>query len=465
MNQPSPTPWRAEWRTQLALALPLAAWHAGQTLMGAVDTAVVGRLGAAEIAAVGLGNAIFMGAFIMSMGVMMGLDPLISQALGAKQHARASQLVWHGGVLALLLTVLLLPLLFSTGALLRWAGIEDATAALTHQYVVWRTPGMWPALASVGCRALLQARHITRPLVTGMVAANVANALLDVLLVFGGAALPEGFGVFCAVPAYGVVGAAWASTVCTALQLGWMMLAMARAPDHGQARQQRRPSVAEIWAVVKVGLPLGLQMGAEMGVFSLVSILAGRLSTNAAAAHQIAIQVASISFCVALGASSAGSVRVGQAVGAQDHAAVRLRGLMAFAFGASFMGLMAVFYAVFPGFFARLLTSDETVVAVAVPLLRVAAVFQLADGTQAVGAGVLRGAGDTRFLGLANLVGHYAIGLPVALWLGFLQGHGITGLWWGLCTGLFAVALALAIRFWVISGKPIARLEHTPVHH
>ena len=119
----------------------LAAWHAGQTLMGAVDTAVVGRLGAAEIAAVGLGNAIFMGAFIMSMGVMMGLDPLISQALGAKQHARASQLVWHGGVLALLLTVLLMPLLFSTGALLRWAGIEDATAALTHNYVVWRTPG------------------------------------------------------------------------------------------------------------------------------------------------------------------------------------------------------------------------------------------------------------------------------------------------------------------------------------
>lgn len=455
---PTNSSWRAEGRLQLGLALPLAAWHAGQTLMGAVDTAVVGRLGAAEIAAVGLGNAIFMGAFILSMGVMMGLDPLISQALGAGDKARGRLLVWHGGVLSLLLTVLFLPLLVNAGPLLLWAGVEDATAQLTHQYVLYRIPGLWPALASVGCRALLQSLHVTRPLVVGMVVANVANLLLDIVLVFGGAALPAWVGPLSSVPALGVVGAAWASSVCTVLQLGWMVWAIAALPRDTPPPGSRWPDARGLWAVIKVGLPLGLQMGAEMGVFSLVSVLAGRLSTNAAAAHQIAIQVASISFCVALGASSAGSVRVGQAVGAQDHAAVRMRGAVAFIFGAMVMGSMAVLYALFPSFFARLLTSDESVVAVTVPLFYVAAVFQLADGTQAVGAGVLRGAGDTRFLGLANLVGHYAVGLPVALWLGFTLEWGITGLWWGLCTGLFAVAVALATRFWFISGRPIARL-------
>jgi MATE family multidrug resistance protein len=177
------------------------------------------------------------------------------------------------------------------------------------------------------------------------------------------------------------------------------------------------------------------------------------------AAHQIAIAWASLTFTVAVGVGNAGSVRVGWAVGAGDGAGVRRAGLAAFGVGAAVMALPALGFLLAPGALSRAMTDDPAVVAQAAPLLVVAAVFQLSDGIQGVGAGVLRGAGDTRFTFAANLVGHWLVGLPVALWLGPWRGGGVTGLWWGLCAGLTAVAVALLGRFAVVSSRPIAPLE------
>ena len=158
----------------------------------------------------------------------------------------------------------------------------------------------------------------------------------------------------------------------------------------------------------------------------------------------------------------AGTVRVGWAIGARDTPAARRAGLTAFAGGAGIMSIAALCFWLLPGALARMLSDQPDVIAASLPLLAVCAVFQLSDGIQGVGAGVLRGAGDTRFAFLANLVGHYAIGLPVAIVLGLRLGHGVIGLWWGLCAGLTAVAMALLTRFLRLSAREIAPLEAHP---
>jgi MATE family multidrug resistance protein len=207
-----------------------------------------------------------------------------------------------------------------------------------------------------------------------------------------------------------------------------------------------------------LGLPIGLQYGAEVAVFSLVGVLAGRMGQQSLAAHQITLTLASFTFCGAVGIAQAGSVRVGWAVGAREPGGPRLAGLATLAVGGAYMALMALGLWLFPEALAGLFTDGPDLVAASVPVLMVAAVFQLSDGAQAVGVGILRGAGETRFPFLANLIGHYLIGLPVAIAIGLFWGGGITGLWWGLCAGLTAVAAALLTRFWRLTGRPIVPL-------
>ena len=207
----------------------------------------------------------------------------------------------------------------------------------------------------------------------------------------------------------------------------------------------------------QVGAPIALHMAAEVGLFALVGFLAGRLGRVSLGAHQIAIALASTSFTFAVGIGSAGAVRVGWAVGAHDTPAARRAGLVAFGTRAGVMALSALVFFLFPSQLARLMTSEPEVGRAAAALLAVAAVFQISDGIQAVGAGVLRGAGDTRFTFAANMVGHWLVGLPVAVVLG-LAGRGVLGLWWGLCAGLSVVAAALLVRFLRLSAQPIAPL-------
>jgi len=214
----------------------------------------------------------------------------------------------------------------------------------------------------------------------------------------------------------------------------------------------------EVASAFRLGLPVGLQMGAEVGIFVLVGILAARLGALQLAAHQLVLGLISFTFTAALGVGAAGSVRVGVAVGARDARATRIAGHAAFLGGAGLMLLPALAFALIPRAVARLITDQPDVLAAAIPLFLIAAVFQMSDGTQGVGAGVLRGAGDTKFPFYANLLGYWAIGLPVALWLGFHLGLGITGLWWGLCAGLTIVAILLFMRF-----EKLSRTEITPL--
>jgi MATE family multidrug resistance protein len=264
------------------------------------------------------------------------------------------------------------------------------------------------------------------------------------------------------LPALGVPGAAIATTLCTILQVTIVALAIRGVEVPGFTRGHRRFDVGEFRAALRVGVPIGLQMFAEVGVFALVGLLVGKLGTTELAAHQISLTLASFSFTLAVGVASAGSVRVGRAIGAGDGPGTRRAGITALIGGGAMMMLWSLVFVLFPAALASILTEDAAVIRAAVPLLLVAAVFQVSDGLQAVGAGVLRGAGDTRFPFLANVFGHYAVGLPVGMALGMWLGQGVIGLWWGLCTGLTAVAATLTVRFLRLSRKTIRPLAVPP---
>ncbi len=447
----------AEIGPLVRLALPLAVAQGGQALMGVVDTAVVGRAGALPLAGTGLGNVLFIALAIFGMGVMHGLDPLVSQAVGAGDGARARRVLWQGNWLAAGLAVALaVPFALAPG-LLEPLGIEPAVAREAGRYLLWRLPGLPFFLAFFAGRAYLQAQGSARPMVVATAVANLVNVPLDVLFVFGGAALPVWAWPLGEIPAMGAAGAAAATSLVSALQLSILARAVRAVPVPG-GRVPRRPDARQIAGALRIGLPIGLHMGAEVGIFALVGFLAARLGEIPLAAHQLAISIASLTFTVAVGFGNAGSVRVGWAVGRRDREGARSAGLAAFGAGTAFMSLAALVLFLFPGAIARLMTDDGGVVAAAVPLLRVAAVFQISDGIQGVGAGVLRGAGETRFTFAANMAGHWALGFPAAVLLGFTLGGGVTGLWWGFVLGLSAVGAALLVRFLRVSSREIAPL-------
>ena len=456
-SAPLPTR-REEFRALWTLALPIAIAQGGQSLMSFVDTAVVGRAGTQALAAVGLSSAVFFALSSFAIGMMLGVDPLVSQAFGANNAPRARALLWQGSYLAVGVgTVLAVPLVV-VPRVLPFFGVDFAELPEVRDYLTWRAPSLPLLLLFITTRAYLQATGRPRPLVVATVIANLLNLGANILFVFGGEGLPAWCGPLRLMPALGVKGSALATLLACVVQ--WAIVAWAvRLTQGAGSRAWVRPVRADMLQALRVGMPIGLHIAAEVGVFSLAGVLARWLGPESMSAHQIAISYASLSFSVAMGIGNAGSVRVGWAVGARNTPQARMSGLMAFATGAGFMSLCALVFAFFPEPLARFMGTPSEVIPLLVPVLMVGAVFQISDGIQGVGAGVLRGAGETRFTFLANVVGHYLVGLPVALLLGFGLKLGVVGLWWGLCAGLTAVALALFWRFERQSAGTLRPLE------
>jgi MATE family multidrug resistance protein len=269
-----------------------------------------------------------------------------------------------------------------------------------------------------------------------MLAGTVINAGLDLALIFGLPALH--------VPALGVIGAALATTCVQAATVVLYALAV-RTLDRGQPRP--RSTTADFAAIVKYGGPVAGQLFAEVGLFTILTVLAGRLGRVPAAAHSVALNLCSFTYSAAVGIASATCVRVGRAAGAADLALARKRGVHGMAAGLAAMASCAAIFVAVPHAIASLFSRDPSVVAATIPLLQIAAVFQLSDGAQAIAAGALRGLGNTHATLVGNLLGHYLVGLPISLALAFGASLGAPGLWWGLSGGLTATALYLVVRF------------------
>lgn len=456
---------KTELRRLVALAAPLAVLQIAMSALGVVGMAVVGELGvhpelgldaAVEQGAVGLGNTLFFAVAVLGMGVVFGFDPLISQAVGAGEDENARRLTWQAGYMALGAALVLMVLMVVVFFLLPSTALEPQTAEATGRYLLWRAPSLLPFLVSAAARAYLQSIGRTRPLIVAAVVANLVNIPLSLALVLGDAGLARMGIPPMGLPALGASGAALSASVSLAV-MGLLLLHATSKVGHFA---KAKPDGVVLRRGLSLGAPLSLQLGAEVGAFALVSYFAGTLGAAVLAAHHIALSLASIPFQISIALGAAAAVRVGVVIGeGKDPTAPRRAGYAAIGLGALLSCIAGTLFATMPGSFASLLATDADVLQAAASLIVIAAAFQLVDGAQAITAGALRGAGDTRATMLANIAGHYGIGLPIGLTWCFMYDGGAPALWWGLSAGLAVVSVLLVARFhWVSGGDRLARV-------
>ena len=442
---------RREMRPTVALAAPVVIAEVGWVAMQIVDIAMVGRLGPEAIGAVGVGSALLLAFGVFGMGLLLGLDTLVSQAFGARDRAACDGWLRHGVFLALVLTVPIVLLARIVGSRLDVWGFDPRVLALVRPYfaiVTWSLPLL---LLYAAFRRYLQALSVVAPIMIALVAANVVNAAANWVLIFGR----------LGAPALGVDGAGWA----TCLARACMVIVLAAAV----ARRGVRPwtltagvRIAGLRRILGLGWPAATQVTLEYGAFAAVTMLAGRLEPSTLAAHQIVANLAGLTYMVPLGVASAGAVRVGHAVGRRDAAGASGAGWTAIALGAGFMASAAAAFLAAPRALLGIFTIDGRVVEAGLTLIVVVALFQIFDGLQGVATGALRGLGDTRTPMLLNLAGHWLIGLPVGCLLCFRIGWGVVGLWIGISTGLVLVGSLVTAIWWRRSRALAAALADLP---
>lgn len=432
----------------LALALPVVIAELGWVSMQIVDTLIVGRLGADAIGAVGLASSLFIAAAVFAMGLLLGLDPLVAQSFGAGRIDECHHWLIAGVWLALLASMPIMAAVYGINASLSLWGLPAGVLALAQPYLHVLNPSIPPLLLYVAFRRYLQAMNIVRPVTLTLVAANVVNATANWILIFGH------FGA----PVLGVRGSAFATLSARILMAAILFAVILYHERRMSPRLWSTPMALDMLRVrrlFELGLPAAGQMVLEVGVFATASALAARVSANALAAHQIALNMAALTFMVPYGLSSAAAVRVGQAIGRRDPVGAIHAGWTAIAIGVAFMATAATVFLAMPGTLMRAFTADAAVIATGIALLFVAAVFQLFDGVQGVTTGALRGLGDTRTAMLWNLGAHWAVGLPLGYLLCFRLGYGVVGLWWGLSTGLIICGVGL-LAAWRRQGTRLA---------
>jgi MATE family multidrug resistance protein len=449
---------RAELSATLKLAVPLALAQLSTFFMGMVDTACVGHYSAEALAAVAIGNSIHWGFASFGMGVSLALDPLIAQAVGAKEHGEAWNWLRLGARAAIAVGIPLVALELLLAANLHVFGIQASLANLTFDYTLFRAPSMIIALLFFVARSYLQAHEVTRPILVAALIANVVNAVSDVILVFGDEVLVDLGLPAMGLEGHGALGVGATTFVSSCVMAGIVAYWCLRLRPDQRAKHPRSGTRT----ILRLGVPLALQTGAESALFTITSIAVGALGTVVAGAHQVALSFAAFAFMFALGVASATAVRVGHAVGAQVSGGVRRAGLAGGMIGMVFMGSFAIPFIFVPEHLVVLLTDEPQVIILGADLLIYAACFALFDGLQVVMAGALRGAGDIRVPFLMTTACYWLCGIPLALYLGFGTDLGVHGLWMGIVAGLVCAAFALTARFAWLSARPIGRVEERP---
>jgi multidrug resistance protein, MATE family len=430
-----------ELRPMLRLAVPVVLAEMGWFAMSIVDTVMVGPLGPSAIGAVGTGSILFMTLMAFGFGTLLALDTFVSQNFGAGRIDECHRWLFAGLQLAAVLSMVLMGVALLGVLSLPWFGFHpDLLPELTAytELLVWSTP---PLLAYVVCRRYLQAMNLVRPVMIALVAANVMNVFVNWVLIYG----------HLGAPAMGVAGAAWAtvaSRVALAGSLFGVIVYQERQRPSGLHDVSFVWDGPRAWQLFRLGWPAAMQITLEVGVFAAASALAGRIAPLAAAANQVVLNIAGFIFMIPLGLGSAAAVRVGQAIGRRDIAGMRRAGWTALGIASTVMVLSAVMFFAIPETLIRIYSSDPSVIELGVVLLFICSVFQLFDGLQTVTTGALRGLGDTRTPMVFNLIGHWAIGLPVGYALCFSYGWGVAGLWTGLSIGLILIGASLLLVWW-----------------
>jgi multidrug resistance protein, MATE family len=436
----------------LALAWPLILTNIAQILINATDVYLLAKLGPDALAASAMGSGLVVAMMLFGIGLVLASSPMIASEMGRRRNSvrdvrrTVRQAMWA----AVSITLPLWALLWFTGPLMQIAGQPARLANDTGIFVRALQWEILPALLTVVLRSFIAA--LERPIWTLIVGIGgvLVNALVNWSLIFGH------FGF----PPLGLRGAGIGSSLTSLAVFGAMVLVVTR-----QRHFRRYHLLGRFWradwprfrAIWRLGLPISLGLGFEATVFAAAVFLMGYISTAAVAANAVAFQVVSMTFMVPMGIAQAATVRVGLAYGRRDVTGVGQAGWCAYAIGVGFMAVMGMVIAAFPrplaGLFLDAARPDNApVLDMAVGFLGIAAIFQIVDGAQVVGTGMLRGLHDTRVPMIFSFVGYWGIGIGVGALLAFKVGMGGVGIWIGLTVGLAIVAILLLAR-WSARGR------------
>lgn len=435
-----------EARALLRLGLPLVGGNLAQVAMQITDTVLLGWYSVEALAAVALAGTTFFTLLVVGSGFAWAVMPLAAAASANGDDAEVRRVTRMGIWLSVLFGAAVMPLMWFSGPLLGALGQDPALAGMTGAYLRIAGWGVFPTLVLMVLRSYLAAQEHTQVVLWITVAGAVLNGVLAWALIFGRMGAPE-------------MGLAGAAVAILAVQVVTMILAGLYAALLPAFRHQQlfvrfwRPDWGAFAAVFRLGWPIGLTALAENGLFAATALMVGWVGTRELAAHAIALQIASATFMFHLGLSNAATVRVGQAFGRSDPARLRLVAGTATGLSLCFALLTVALFLGFPqvliGLFLNAADPEApAIVAIGITLLAVAALFQLADASQVMALGLLRGVQDTRVPMVMAAVSYWLVGIPASYAMGFPLGMGAPGIWLGLVVGLVLAGAFMMTRFW-----------------
>lgn len=434
---------RKELAATLKLAWPIMGAQMAYLSMSFVDNLMVARLGTVPLAALALASTLYLFLLVFNIGVIMALRPLIGNAFGAQNHDEIQNVTQHGIWVTVGLSLFTMGIFRLSPWIFSALGQEKDLIPLAQIYlnaVAWGIPG---ALGYFCLRQFSESISKSMPsLVVGILGA-LLNIPVNYVLIFGK----------LGVPRLGVQGAGIGTSIVSWSMLIAMIIYIRLSPilrNYQISNRLFQIHWAQIKKILFLGVPLSAARISEVGFVVTVTWLAGTFGALSLAAHQISLRTAAFTFMMPLGLSMATSVRVAQAIGRKDWESASLVGWVGISLSAAIMSGPGILFLTAPKLVIAMFTSEPVLVSATIPLVRIAGIFQIFDGLQALGIGALQGLKDTRIPFVATLISYWAIGFPFGYWLAFQQGMGVTGLWFAMVLGLALAALLHAIRFYFL---------------
>lgn len=450
-----------EFRNNLTLAYPVILGMLGHTITGIVDNIMVGKLGAAELAAASLGNSMVFVAMSVGIGFSTAITPLVAEGDAEKNIGKVRSVFHHGLFMCAILGLFLFGAVWFAKPLMLLMGQPEDVVVLAGPYVDWVAFSLIPMVIFQGYKQFADGLSLTKYSMYAVIASNIINIIFNYLLIYGIWIFPE----------MGIVGAALGTVISRIFLVVYMHYILS-------AKNALKPYFSEfsfsqikktmLKKITALGVPSSMQMLFEVALFTAAIWLSGVLGKSSQAANQIALSLASLTFMVAMGLSVAAMIRVGNQKGLQDYKHLRVVArsifLLAIILEIIFALLFVALHQILPHFFLNmedtaLLAENTEVIEIAATLLLVAAVFQLTDGIQVVVLGALRGLQDVKIPTIITFIAYWVIGFPISYYLGLHTDLKATGIWIGLLAGLTAAAIFLYLRFNYLTNKMISHPE------
>jgi MATE family multidrug resistance protein len=440
------TQYRSHIRPNFLLAYPVMLSMLGQVMTGVADSVMVGWTGAVPLAASSFANIFFSIPLFFGIGVSYAITPLVAQAEGARDDHQIIDTLKNGSLINLLTGFILVALIFSIEPFMHAMGQPDDVVTLAIPYLSIVAISIIPTMIFQTYRQFAEGLQRTRVAMIIVISSNLLNIMLNYILIFGHYGFPE----------MGLNGAAWATLISRVL----MALSMMLYVYYGRKYQAYKAgfsigkySRSLITKMLHIGLPAGSQFVFEAGAFGFSALMMGWIGTTALAAHQIAINLATISYMTTSGLGAAATIRVGNFWGQRDSQNLRASAFSMIGMATLIMTAWAMLFIFGRHFLPSLYIDDQAVIELTASLLIIAAFFQLSDGIQVVTAGALRGLQDVKIPSMLIFVAYWIIALPLGYWLAFPLKMGANGIWIGLFLGLTLTATAMVVRFHKLSQK------------